>query len=75
MISKPASNLYLPLRMLEGRQRKDSGLQLLWITSADDTQNAKNRVSGLYDAAVEGIESCSNRTWAPLGYVNTTKML
>lgn len=75
MVSKTAPNLYLPLRMLEGRQRKDSCLQLLWIISADDAQNAKNRASGLYDAAVEGTESCSNRTRAPLGYVNITRML
>ena len=37
--------------MLEGRQRKNSCLQLLWSISADDAQNAKeNRVSGLYGA-------------------------
>lgn len=53
MVSNPAPNLYLHLRMLEGRQRKNSCLQLLWIIAADDAQNAKNRVSGLYDAAVE----------------------
>lgn len=71
MVSKPEPNLHLPLKMLEGRQRKDICLQLLWIISADDAQNAKNRLSGLYDAAVEGTESCSKRTWVPLGYVNT----
>lgn len=38
--------------MSEGRQRKNSCLQLLWSISADDVQNAKeNRASKLYDTS------------------------